>query len=140
VAPGAVYTLTFSVTANPSDAPGTITNTATWSGPSCGPPPAPVGVVQAELTTTDPTTCPTNSTGTPLTAAPVVAPVVAAPPTTTTTAPPAPAPTTAPAIAFTGALLSDEWLIGSAAVVLGLGLVVVARRRRRTPRPVQSDR
>ena len=46
VVPGASYTLTYSVTANASDATGIITNTAIWSGPSCGtpaarPPPAP---------------------------------------------------------------------------------------------------
>ncbi len=44
-----------------------------------------------------------------------------------------PASTTSP-IAFTGAFLSEEWLIGLAALLLGSGLVVIARWRRRTPR------
>ena len=67
-----------------------------------------------------------------------VTPVVTAPatvtPTTTTTAPPKTAPATTPAIAFTGALLSQEWLIGLGALLLGAGLVVVARWRRRSPK------
>ena len=56
VAPGASYTLTYSVTAN-SNAPNPVTNTASWSGPSCGPPTA--------VTTT---TCMTNTVQTPVTA------------------------------------------------------------------------
>jgi hypothetical protein len=40
---------------------------------------------------------------------------------------------TTEAVAFTGALLSEEWLIGIAAVLLGSGLTVIARWRRRTP-------
>ena len=61
--------------------------------------------------------------------------VATAPATTTpTTPPPTTAPVTAPAIAFTGAMLSDEWVAGAAAVLLGIGLVLVARSRRRNPR------
>jgi uncharacterized repeat protein (TIGR01451 family) len=130
VAPGASYTLTFAVTANASDATGTIANTASWSGPSCGAPGA-VGT---------PTTCPTNTVDTPVTAAPVtgLAAVTPATPTTTTTASPKTSPSTTsvatPAIAFTGALLSQEWMIGLAALLVGAGLVIVARRRRRSPK------
>lgn len=55
--------------------------------------------------------------------------------TTTTTVVPASVPvTTSPSIAYTGALLSDEWLIAASAVLLGSLLVVIARWRRRTPR------
>ena len=45
-----------------------------------------------------------------------------------------PSVSTSPGLALTGALLSVEWLIGMAALLLGTGLVVVARWRRRTPR------
>ena len=41
--------------------------------------------------------------------------------------------TSAATIAFTGAWLSEEWQVGLAALVVGSGLVVLARRRRRTP-------
>jgi hypothetical protein len=51
------------------------------------------------------------------------------PPTTPTTTP----TTSAATIAFTGAWLSEEWQVGLAALVVGSGLVVLARRRRRTP-------
>ena len=54
VVAGASYTLTFSVTADASHTNETITNTATWSGPSCGPSAA--------------TTCPTDSVGTTVSA------------------------------------------------------------------------
>ncbi len=126
VTPGGSYTLTFSVTANASDATGTITNTGSWDGPSCGTP----GAV--------PTPCPTNTVSTPVTAAPTTSPATA--PTTTPTTPtavapsPTTSPSTAPAIAFTGALLSQEWIIGLGALLLGAGLVALARRRRRIPK------
>ena len=129
VAPGASYTLTFSVTANASDATGTITNSATWSGPSCGTPVAPVTTDIARATTT---TCPTNTTSTSVTSAPVTTPAVTT--TTTTTAPPKTAVSTTPPIAFTGALLSEEWLASLAALALGATLMVIARTRRRTPK------
>ncbi len=74
-----------------------------------------------------------------VTVAPVITPVNL--PTTTTTslvpAPPGgatPPVSTTPSIAFTGAFLSEEWLVGIAALLLGSGLVVIARWRRRTPR------
>ncbi len=54
--------------------------------------------------------------------------------TTTTTPPPKTSPSATPAIAFTGALLSQEWMIGLGALVLGASLVLVARRRRRHPK------
>jgi hypothetical protein len=43
---------------------------------------------------------------------------------------------TAPAIAFTGALLSQEWMIGLGAVILGGMLVMLARLRRRKPKQI----
>jgi hypothetical protein len=47
---------------------------------------------------------------------------------------------TTPAIAFTGALLSQEWMIGLAALLLGTGLVVASRLRRRSPRHASTKR
>ncbi len=72
-----------------------------------------------------------------VTAAPATAPATTpttAAPTTTTTAAPATAASTTPAIAFTGALLDQEWIVGVAAVLFGLGLLFMARWRRRTPK------
>ena len=66
----------------------------------------------------------------------VVTAASTATPTTTTTVPPKTTPATTPAIAFTGALLSQEWMIGLAALLLGSGLVIAARWRRRNPRHV----
>jgi fimbrial isopeptide formation D2 family protein len=115
VAPGTVYSLTFSVTANANDAAGTISNTATWTGPGCLSAP-----------------CSTNTASTTVAAAPATAAA-----TTPTTA--APAPTTSPAIAFTGARLTEEWMAAAAAILLGAGLVLVARRRRRPARAGSED-
>ena len=136
VSAGATYTLTFSVTLNSSETSGSsVSNTANWTGPSCGSPPAEVTASSAHTTT--PTTCPTDTVTTSVTAAPATAPA-----TTPTTAPPvvAPAaapvtkPSTSPAIAFTGAMLSQEWLIGLGLLLVGAALVVLARWRRRSPR------
>ena len=143
VAPGASYTLTYSVTANPSDTAGTtITNTASWSGPSCGTPvaPAPVITTESPQVATPTTICSTNTVTTPIDPAPVTAATVTppaatvTPPTATTTVPPKTSPAATPAIVFTGAFLSQEWMIGLGALLLGSGLVLVARRRRRNPR------
>ncbi len=54
----------------------------------------------------------------------------AAPTTPAATTPPRSSPVTTPAIAVTGAPLFGEWLIGAASLLLGLTLVVIARRRR----------
>ena len=57
--------------------------------------------------------------------------------TTTGTAAPRTNPaTTSSGVAFTGALLSEEWLIGAALLLLGAGLVLIARWRR--PKPCRS--
>jgi uncharacterized repeat protein (TIGR01451 family) len=113
---GSSYTLTFAVKTNPSNASETITNTATWSGPACGP--------------TSATTCPTDTVTVPVSPTP--------PPTPTPTPkPPAPAPSRPPeasVIAFTGALLSREWVFAVIAAAVGTGLIVAARWRRRRPR------
>ncbi|HEY6426200.1 MAG TPA: hypothetical protein VIX84_03125, partial [Acidimicrobiales bacterium] len=58
---------------------------------------------------------------------------------TTTPAAPKTSPSTTPAIAFTGARLTDEWIAGGAAILLGLGLVAGARRRRRQSPAGSSD-
>ncbi len=116
VAPGTVYTMSFSVTVNASDAAGTISNTATWTGPGCTSAP-----------------CSTNTASTTVTPAPATA----AASTTPTTA--APSPTTSPAIAFTGAQLAEEWVAAAAAILLGAGLLVLARRRRRPAQAGSED-
>ncbi len=121
VAPGASYTLTYSVTAN-SNAPNPVTNTATWSGPSCGPP------------TATTTTCTTNTVKTPITYPPTETKTATFTPPAPAPPAPAPAPAPTPVIAFTGALLSQEWMIGMSALALGAGLVVMARWRRRSPK------
>ncbi len=66
-----------------------------------------------------------------VTAAVVTSAATTAPTPVTT---PATTPATSPAIAFTGALLSQEWVVGAAALLLGTGLMVMARYRRRKPR------
>ena len=130
VAPGASYTLTYLVTADATDATGTITNTASWSGPGCVPPVAESGT----------TTCPTNTVTTPVTAAPVTTSMVSTITPPTTSAPAAPAPTTPPAaapalpLAFTGAPLTQEWMFGVAELLIGAALLIAARWRRRSPR------
>ena len=119
MAAGATYTLTFSVTLNASDAAGTnITNTASWTGPGC----------------TSQTSCTTNGATTSVTAAPATAPATVTPTTAAPTPAPATTPSTSPAIAFTGAMLAQEWLIGLGALVLGSALVLLARLRRRSPK------
>jgi hypothetical protein len=72
-----------------------------------------------------------TATAAPATA-PATTPTTAAP--ATPAAAPVTAPSTTPAIAFTGALLDQEWMAGVAAVLLGLGLLFMARWRRRTPK------
>jgi uncharacterized repeat protein (TIGR01451 family) len=125
VVPGASYTLGFSVTTLASDGTGTIANTGSFSGPSCGPP--------ASTTTT----CQTNTVLTPVTAVPTTSPVAVTTGAATITPPP---PTGTPPIAFTGALLSEEWMVGLGALWTGSVLVVFARWRRRSPRQVVSKR
>ena len=130
VAPGTSYTLTYQVIAKSTDAAGdTISNTASWSGPSCGSP-----VVTQPVTTTAVTTCNTNTVTTTVTAPPPVPTPPVATMTTTFTPPPVQqSPPLPAAIAFTGAFLPQEWTVGAAALWLGAGLVVLARwRRRRT--------
>ena len=59
--------------------------------------------------------------------------------TVTTTVPTKTTPATTPVIAFTGALLSQEWMIGLAALLLGSGLVIVSRWRRRSPSDTRAE-
>ena len=123
VMPGASYTLTYLVTADATDVTGVITNTASWSGPGCGPPVT--------------TICPTNTVTTPVTAAPVTTAMVATTAITASSPPPSPPPTApAPtqALAFTGAPLTGEWMIGIGELLIGAALLAAARWRRRSPR------
>ena len=120
VAPGAVYTLTFSVTTNAGDATGPISNTATWTGPGC---------VQSSPAAS----CSTNTATTTVAADPPSAPAAAAPAAPAAT-PDTPVPAASgSALAFTGALITQEWMFGLGALLLGALLVAVARRRRRDP-------
>ena len=128
VVPGVSYTLGFSVTTLASDGTGTITNTGTWSGPSCGTP--------ASTTTT----CQTNTVTTPVTAVPTSSPVAVTTAAVSVTPPASPPPTGTPPIAFTGALLSEEWMVGLGALWAGAGLMVLARWHRRSPRRAVTER
>ena len=62
----------------------------------------------------------------PVATTPITSAVATTPPTTSPTT----SPVTASALAFTGAFLSWEWLIGVATLLLGLAMVIAARRRR----------
>ena len=115
LAAGHSATVTFSAAVAQS-ATGTIANTASITDPcntssgcssTVSNPVIPVVTNAATVTPTTPTT-----------------------PTTTSTTAPKASPVTSPAMAFTGARLTDEWIIGGAAILLGLGLVALARRRR----------
>jgi uncharacterized repeat protein (TIGR01451 family) len=125
VAPGASYTLTYSVTLNSSESAGAIiTNTAVFSGPSCGT-----------------ATCSSNTVTTIVTAAPVTVAATVTPPVTPTVTPAvtpastAPtSPSSTPSVAFTGAFLSLQVFVGLGALALGSVLLVVPRRRRRGAR------
>jgi hypothetical protein len=70
-----------------------------------------------------------------LTAAPVTAPAAATPaaPAAAAAAPaaaPATAASTSPAIAFTGAMLDQEWIFGVSALLVGFALLLIGRRMR----------
>ncbi len=96
-------------------------------------------------TATEPVTVPSGGAGvgvfyvvalatrTAVTSPPTSAVALTTPPAISTTATQTSSPSP-PALAFTGALLSQEWVVGAAAVLLGMGLMVMARYRRRKPR------
>ena len=93
---------------------------------------------------TEPVTVPSGGAGVGIfyVVAVVTSTAVTSPPTSAIAlSPPAPPATAtqtssppAPALAFTGAPLSQEWVVGAAAALLGMGLMVMARYRRRKPR------
>ena len=123
LAAGATATATFAATVVAS-ATGTITNTATITSGPC----------------TTSSGC-ASSVSNPIgisTAASIVTPTPPVATAASTTA-----PTTSPsttALASTGALLTQEWIAGLAALMLGSGLVLLARWRRRIPRHAASRR
>ncbi len=123
LASGDSATVTFAATVA-SNATGSITNTATiTTGPCTTASGCSSSVTNPIITTAAAVVTPTStSTSTP---------------TTTTTKPPT---TSASTIAFTGALLSQEWMAGLAALILGSGLVVLARWRRRSPENAASKK
>jgi hypothetical protein len=49
------------------------------------------------------------------------------------------APTPTPALAFTGAPLTREWIFGVGEVLIGAALLAAARWRRRSPRVVAAE-
>jgi uncharacterized repeat protein (TIGR01451 family) len=120
VKPGSAYTLTYAVTLNTSEVGGdVVTNTATWSGPSCSPPTS---------------TCSSNTVTTTVTSPPVTKPATPPPAATPVSTAPASAPSAPAVIAFTGAFIDREAAVGMAALALGTAMVAAARRRRRTRR------
>jgi uncharacterized repeat protein (TIGR01451 family) len=132
---GTVPTVTCTITGDTLGAPATTPNPATTVTASTG-----AGTYNGANTCSgaaDPRYTFTYVAGNAVVTAPATAPATTpttGPPMTTTTAAPVTAPTTTPAIAFTGALLDQEWMAGVAAVLLGLGLLFMARWRRRTPK------
>lgn len=101
----------------------TCSTTATSTSPAAVYPTNCTGAVDANYTIT-------YVPGTmSLTAAPATAPATTAA-ASGTTATTTPTPSTSPAIAFTGAMLAQEWLIGLGALILGAALVLIGRRRR----------
>ena len=121
--PPAGYTLVACTGSSTPDSSGS-TATESVTVPSGG---AGVGIfyVVATAVVTNPTaTPPSNSGGSGQPTAPGALPA-ATPPATT---PPALVPATP--LAFTGAFLTWEWLIGLVTLLLGAGLVVIGRWRR----------
>ncbi len=70
----------------------------------------------------------------------VVTPTATPPATLAATTSATTSPSTTTALASTGALLTQEWMVGLAALVLGSGLVLLARWRRRIPRHAASKK
>ncbi len=116
LAAGDTATATFSATVA-ATATGTITNTATITGGPC------TTAAGCSSSVSNPVIASSPATVTPTT--PTAATATAA----TTTSPTTSASTTS--LAATGAQLSQEWLAGLASLVLGSGLVLLARWRRR---------
>ena len=118
-------------TASSLQTPPTCSTTATSSSSAGTYPSTCSGAVDANYTITYvPGTVAVTAPGSLVATTPVTTPVSTPSPGTL---PPAASPATNAQIAFTGALLSEEWLAGMAALLLGSGLVVLARWRRRTP-------
>ena len=109
VTPGQVYTLTFKVTANASDPSGNITNTALWNGSAC-----PAGSCTTDTVLTAVTSSSASHGGSG-------------------------SGSGSGKLAFTGALLAQQWVVAMAAILLGGGLLV-ASHRRRTPRHAVATR
>jgi fimbrial isopeptide formation D2 family protein len=122
LAAGDSATVTFSATVA-SNATGSITNTATITTGPC------TTAAGCSSSVTNPIITTAAAVVTPST------PTTPTPATTATTTPPKTSPAT---IAFTGALLSQEWMAGLAALILGSGLVLLARWRRRSPKHAAS--
>ena len=127
LAAGDTATATFAATVAAAATVGsTITNTATiTSGPCTTPSGCSSSVSNPVVATSAATVTPTTPT--------------AATTAATTTSPTTSASTT-PALATTGAQLSQEWMAGLAALLLGSGLVLLARWRRRIPRHAASKK
>jgi len=119
-------------TASSLKTPPTCSTTATSSSTSGTYPSTCSGAVDANYTITYvPGTVAVTAPGSLVATTPSATTPVSTPSGGTSS--PAASPATNAQIAFTGALLSQEWLVGMAALLLGSGLVVLARWRRRTP-------
>ncbi len=124
LAAGDTATATFAATVVAS-APGTVTNTATITTGPC------TTSAGCSSSVTNPIVA---------TSAVAVTPTATPPATLAATTGPTTSPSTTTALASTGALLTQEWMVGLAALVLGSGLVLLARWRRRIPRHAPSKR
>jgi fimbrial isopeptide formation D2 family protein len=124
LAGGDTATVTFAATVVSSTS-ATITNTATITEGPC----------------TTSAGC-SSSVSNPIgisTAAAVVTPTATPPATLAATTSPKTSPSTT-TLAATGALLTQEWMVGLVALMLGSGLVLLARWRRRIPRHAASKK
>jgi uncharacterized repeat protein (TIGR01451 family) len=104
VTPGQVYTLSFKATANASDPKGNIVNTALWNGAAC-----PAG------------SCTTNTVTVPVTASSAAALHGGSG---------SGSGSSSSKLAFTGAMLAQQWMIGMGVILAGAALLIASHRRR----------
>ncbi len=128
LAAGDTATVTYATTVVAAAVTGTtqtVTNTATITDGPC--------TTSAGCSSTV-----TNIISAVNTTAAVVTPTATPPATAASTTGPTTSPSTTTALASTGALLTQEWMVGLAALMLGSGLVLLARWRRRIPKHAAS--
>ncbi len=111
----ATYTVTQADLTN-----GSVADTATASGYPPG----------SQTPVTDSASVTLTVTVAPITTAAATTPTAPGATTTPIAIPPTTLPSTTAALAFTGALLSQEWMVGITSLLLGIALVVTRWRRR----------